>query len=176
MARHGKKYLEIKKKAPQAPVSLEEAVTFIKAHAGAKFDETIELALRLGVDTKKSDQTVRGTVSLPHGTGKTVRVIAFASGAQADAAKAAGATTINLGLFINTVIDFVIQAFVIFMMIQFIQRLKQRTLPPAPVAPTTKTCPFCCSTIATKAVRCPQCTSDLKAVIHVQREASSVEL
>ena len=93
-----------------------------------------------------------------------------------DAAKAAGATTINIGLFINTVIDFVIQAFVIFMMIQFIQRLKQRTLPPepAPVAPTTKTCPFCCSPIAIKAVRCPQCTSDLKAETHVERKASSV--
>ena len=80
-----------------------------------------------------------------------------------DMAKASGATTINFGVFINTVIDFVIQAFVIFMMIQFIQRLKQRTLPPAPVAPTTKTCPFCCSTIAIKAVRCPQCTSELKS-------------
>ena len=86
-----------------------------------------------------------------------------------DAAKAAGATTINIGLFINTVIDFVIQAFVIFMMIQFIQRLRQRTLPPAPapapVAPTTRTCPFCCSTIAIQAVRCPQCTSELKGVL-----------
>ena len=86
-----------------------------------------------------------------------------------DAAKASGATTINLGLFINTVIDFVIQAFVIFMMIQFIQRLRQRTLQavpaPTPAAPTTKTCPFCCSTIAIKAVRCPQCTSDLQGAL-----------
>ena len=82
-----------------------------------------------------------------------------------DAAKLAGATTINIGLFINTVIDFVIQAFVIFMMIQFIQRLKQRTFlevpAPMPAEPTTKTCPFCCSAIAIKAVRCPQCTSEL---------------
>jgi len=87
-----------------------------------------------------------------------------------DAAKAAGAVTINIGLFINTVIDFVIQAFAIFMMIQFIQRLKQRTLlpAPAPAEPTTKTCPLCCSTIAINAVRCPQCTSDLKAEIHVK--------
>ena len=103
MARHGKKYLEIKKKAPQAPVSLEEAVAFVKAHAGAKFDETVELALRLGVDTKKSDQTVRGTVNLPHGTGKTVRVIAFASGAQADAAKAAGADLVGFDDLIEKV-------------------------------------------------------------------------
>ena len=86
-----------------------------------------------------------------------------------DAAKAVGATTINLGLFINTVIDFVIQAFVIFMMIKLIQRLRQQTLltasAPAPAEPTTKICPFCCSTIAIKAVRCPQCTSDLKSVL-----------
>ena len=90
-----------------------------------------------------------------------------------DAAKAAGATTINFGLFINTVIDFVIQAFVIFMMIQFIQRLKQRTLPTLPAAQaaasaaelTTKTCPFCCSTIAIKAVRCSQCTSELQGAL-----------
>ena len=86
-----------------------------------------------------------------------------------DAAKAAGATTINLGLFINTVIDFVIQAFVIFMMIQFIQHLKQRTFlattASPPPEPTTKTCPFCCSTIPIKAARCPLCTSDLKSVL-----------
>jgi large conductance mechanosensitive channel len=94
-----------------------------------------------------------------------------------DTAKAAGATTINLGLFINTVIDFVIQAFAIFMMIQFIQRLKQRTLlaAPAPAEPTTKTCPFCCSTIAIKAMRCPQCTSELEAGTNVVHKASSVE-
>lgn len=83
-----------------------------------------------------------------------------------DTAKAAGAATINIGLFANTVIDFVIQAFVIFMMIQFIQRLKQRShlaAPvPAPAEPVTKTCPFCCSSIPIKAARCPQCTSDLK--------------
>jgi len=95
MAKHGKKYQEILKKAPKAPVSLEEAVAFVKAHPAAKFDETIELALRLGVDTKKSDQTVRGTVSLPHGTGKSVRVIVFAAGTQADAAKAAGADAVG---------------------------------------------------------------------------------
>lgn len=91
MAKHGKKYRDIKAKAPKAPVSLDEALAFVKEHAGAKFDETVEVAMRLGVDPKKSDQTVRGTVRLPHGTGKTVRVIVFAAGAQADAARAAGA-------------------------------------------------------------------------------------
>ncbi len=91
MAKHGKKYRSIKEKAPTVPVTLEQAVAFIKANQAAKFDETVELALRLGVDTSKSDQTVRGTVSLPNGTGKTLRVIVFAAGAQADAARAAGA-------------------------------------------------------------------------------------
>ncbi len=91
MAKHGKKYRDTLKLAPQAPVGLEEAIAFVQAHPGAKFDETVEIAMRLGVDSKKSDQTVRGTVSLPHGTGKTVRVIVFAAGAPADAARAAGA-------------------------------------------------------------------------------------
>ena len=91
MAKHGKQYRSIKEKAPTAPVTLEQAVAFIKANPAAKFDETVELALRLGVDTSKSDQTVRGTVSLPNGTGKKLRVIVFAAGAQADAARAAGA-------------------------------------------------------------------------------------
>ena len=94
-----------------------------------------------------------------------------------DAAKASGAATINIGPFINTVIDFIIQAFVIFMMIQFIQRLKQRSFlaspVPTPAEPTTKTCPFCCSTIPIKAVRCPQCTSGLTEP-EVERRASSV--
>ena len=91
MAKHGKKYRDTLKKAPKTPVSLEEAIAFVKENPGAKFDETVEIAMRLGVDPAKSDQTVRGTVSLPHGTGKTVRVIVFAAGAQADAARAAGA-------------------------------------------------------------------------------------
>ncbi|MEI7879595.1 MAG: 50S ribosomal protein L1, partial [bacterium] len=68
-----------------------EAISFLKANKIAKFDETAELAIRLGVDTKKTDQTVRGTVALPHGTGKVVRVAVFAAGAAADAARAAGA-------------------------------------------------------------------------------------
>jgi large subunit ribosomal protein L1 len=91
MATHGKRYLKIKKDVEAKLYDLAEAVRFMKAHKTAKFDETAELAIRLGVDTKKTDQTVRGTVGLPHGTGKTVRVLVFASGAAADAARAAGA-------------------------------------------------------------------------------------
>ena len=95
MAKHGKRYSDALKKAPTAPVSLDEAVAFVKANANAKFDETVEIAMRLGVDIKKSDQTVRGTVNLPHGTGKTIRVIVFAAGTHADEAKAAGADEVG---------------------------------------------------------------------------------
>lgn len=72
--------------------SVEEAVGVLKANQyRAKFDETVEVAVTLGVDTRQADQQIRGTFSLPHGTGKTVRVIAFAEGPEADAARAAGA-------------------------------------------------------------------------------------
>ena len=62
----------------------------MQANAKAKFDETVEIALNLGVDPRRGDQTVRGTVVLPHGTGKTVKVAVFAEGEDADAARAAG--------------------------------------------------------------------------------------
>ncbi len=95
MARHGKRYSDAKKKAPTGQVSLEEAVAFAKANANAKFDETVEVAMRLGVDIKKSDQTVRGTVNLPNGSGKKIRVIVFAAGSHADDARAAGADEVG---------------------------------------------------------------------------------
>jgi len=95
MAKKGKRYQDALKKAPQQAVTLEEAVAFVKANPGAKFDETVDVSLRLGVDISKSDQTVRGTLTLPHGSGKLVRVIVFAAGAQADAAKAAGAIEVG---------------------------------------------------------------------------------
>ena len=72
-----------------------EAVTLIKETGSKKFDSTIEVALKLGVDPRKADQMIRGTVSLPHGTGKTARVIVFATGAAADAAVAAGADVVG---------------------------------------------------------------------------------
>ncbi|MEG1787968.1 MAG: 50S ribosomal protein L1 [Kiritimatiellia bacterium] len=96
MAKHSKKYQDALKKAPHGAVALTEAVAFIKAHPGAKFDETVDVGLRLGVDAAKSDQAVRGVVHLPHGTGKHVRVIVFAAGDMADAAKAAGADQVGL--------------------------------------------------------------------------------
>ena len=96
MPKHGKKYRAVKAKAENRLYELEEAVTFLKANRIASFDETAELHVRLGVDPKKTDQTVRGTVSLPHGTGKKVRVAVFASGAAADAAREAGADVVGM--------------------------------------------------------------------------------
>ena len=91
MSNHGKKYRAIKEKAPTAIQELDAAVDFLKANPGAGFDETMELGMRLGIDTTKSEQTVRGTVNLPHGSGKKLRVLVFATGQAADAAKKAGA-------------------------------------------------------------------------------------
>jgi large subunit ribosomal protein L1 len=91
--KHGKRYsqaLEGRTKLSNNP-SLIEAVTFIREHAKAKFDETIEVAARLGVDPKYADQMVRGTVVLPHGTGKSIRIAVFAKGEKINEAQAAGA-------------------------------------------------------------------------------------
>jgi len=75
--------------------SLEEAVKLVKDRAKAKFDETVEIAMNLGVDPRHADQMVRGVVSLPNGSGRTVRVAVFARGAKADEAKAAGADVVG---------------------------------------------------------------------------------
>lgn len=75
--------------------AMDEALRLLKSLRLAKFDETVEVAVRLGVDPKKSDQMVRGAVSLPHGLGKSVRVIAFAEGDAAEAARAAGALEVG---------------------------------------------------------------------------------
>ncbi|QFU07619.1 50S ribosomal protein L1 [Rhodobacteraceae bacterium THAF1] len=76
-------------------LTVEEAISIIKSNATAKFDETIEIAMNLGVDPRHADQMVRGTVSLPAGTGKTVRVGVFARGAKAEEAQAAGADVVG---------------------------------------------------------------------------------
>ncbi|MBI3986812.1 MAG: 50S ribosomal protein L1 [Lentisphaerae bacterium] len=91
MAKHGKKYRKIREAIPDKVYALKEAIDLARKNATAKFDESMDIAFRLGVDFKKSEQVVRGTVSLPHGTGKKVRVLVFASGAAADAARQAGA-------------------------------------------------------------------------------------
>ena len=90
--KHGKKYREAAEKAAvRTEWSLSEALSFLKENRVAKFDETVEVAMNLGVDPKHSDQMVRGTVVLPKGTGKTVRVLAFAKGEKAMEAQEAGA-------------------------------------------------------------------------------------
>lgn len=86
-----KRIKKIKSTAPAKPQTLIEALKFIKANANAKFDETIEIAMNLGVDPKQGDQNVRGVVAMPHGTGKKLRVAVFCKSDKAEAAKAAGA-------------------------------------------------------------------------------------
>jgi large subunit ribosomal protein L1 len=83
--------------------SVSEAVALVKGAATAKFDETIEVAVNLGVDPRHADQMVRGVVSLPHGTGRTVRVAVFAKGAKADEARAAGADIVGAEDLFETV-------------------------------------------------------------------------
>jgi large subunit ribosomal protein L1 len=82
-----------------------EAAAIARQASPTKFDATVEVALRLGVDPRKADQMVRGTVSLPHGTGKTARVIVFATGEQADAARAAGAEKVGSDDLIQEIND-----------------------------------------------------------------------
>jgi len=90
--RMGKKYEEARKKVDTTrQYSLEEAIDLVKETAYARFDETVDLAISLGVDPRKSDQIVRGSVVLPHGLGKKVRVLVFAKGEKAKEAEEAGA-------------------------------------------------------------------------------------
>ena len=90
--RHGKKYLEALKKIDrQRLYTPEEAIKLLKETSFTTFDPTVEVHLRLGIDPRHADQTIRSTVSLPHGTGKTVRVLVFAQGEAAQAAREAGA-------------------------------------------------------------------------------------
>ena len=85
--------------------SLKEAVKIVKENAKAKFDETIDLAINLGVDPKHADQMIRGVCQLPHGNGKTVRVAVFAQGEKADEAKAAGADIIGAENLIDSILS-----------------------------------------------------------------------
>jgi len=91
VAKHGKGYRGAAEKLEPRPYGLKEAVEKVKEGAYAKFDETVEIAMRLGVDPKHADQMVRGTVVLPHGTGQSVRVLVFASGEKIKEAEDAGA-------------------------------------------------------------------------------------
>ena len=96
MKTHGKKYrVAAEKRNPETRYQPRQAIDIVKSTAFAKFDETVEVAVRLGVDPKHSDQAVRGTVVLPAGTGKSVRVLVIATGDKAREAEAAGADYIG---------------------------------------------------------------------------------
>ena len=84
-------------------LTVEEAIALVKANASAKFDETVEIAMNLGVDPRHADQMVRGVVSLPNGTGKTVRVAVFARGPKAEEAQAAGADIVGAEDLMETI-------------------------------------------------------------------------
>lgn len=104
MSRLSKKQRQIQERlTPGKSYSVEEAITLLGELATAKFAESIDVAINLGVDTRKSDQQVRGATTLPHGAGKTVRVAVFAQGANADAATAAGADQVGMEDLANKV-------------------------------------------------------------------------
>ncbi|MBH1988555.1 MAG: 50S ribosomal protein L1 [Myxococcaceae bacterium] len=96
MAKHGKKYRNVSKKVdPQTRYGLEQACGLVKECKTAKFDESVDIAMNLGVDPRHADQNIRGAVILPHGTGKTVRVAVFAKGSKAKEAEEAGADVVG---------------------------------------------------------------------------------
>lgn len=104
MAKHGKKYNEAAKLIDRdASYESAEAIELVKKAATAKFDESVEVAVRLGVDPRKQDQNVRGVVVLPHGTGKTQRVLVFAKGDKLKEAEAAGADYVGDTDLINKI-------------------------------------------------------------------------
>ena len=104
MSKRGKRYQKAAESLdPQAFYSLDDALLKVKAGASAKFDETVDVAINLGVNAKQSDQSVRGATVLPCGTGKTVKVAVFAEGADAEAAQAAGADIVGLDDLAETI-------------------------------------------------------------------------
>jgi large subunit ribosomal protein L1 len=93
--KRSKRYNALLKSVPEEPVALAKAVEVLKGFDGTKFDQTVEIHMNLGIDPKQADQLVRGSIVLPHGIGKTQRVIVFAKGAAADTAKEAGADEVG---------------------------------------------------------------------------------
>lgn len=103
---NGKRYREIANLIDRSQLySLEEGVDLLKRTSKAKFDETVDLAARLGVDPRHADQNIRGTVALPHGTGKQVRVVAFAQGDKAREAEEAGADAVGTDDLVDKIVD-----------------------------------------------------------------------
>lgn len=102
--KHSRRFTALKSKVDRLKeYEVEEALRLVKENATAKTDETVEIAVNLGVDPRKADQMIRGTVSLPHGTGKTARVLVLAKGPKQDEAKAAGADYVGLEDYVDKI-------------------------------------------------------------------------
>ena len=106
MAKKGKRYRGIKEQVDRLQLyTVDEAISLLKKTGEAKFDETVELASRLGVDARIAEQNIRGTVALPHGTGKSVRVVVFAQGDKAREAEEAGADFVGSDNLVDKIVD-----------------------------------------------------------------------
>ncbi len=106
MAKRGKRYKEIKEQVDREQLyTVDEAVSLVKKTSRAKFDETVDLASRLGVDAQHAEQNIRGTVALPHGTGKSARVVVFAEGDAARQAEEAGADFVGTDEIVDKIVD-----------------------------------------------------------------------
>ncbi|RKU16277.1 50S ribosomal protein L1 [Candidatus Poribacteria bacterium] len=106
MAKRGKRYTESREHVDRLQLyTVDEAVSLVKKTSGAKFDETVDLASRLGVNAQHADQNIRGTVTLPHGTGKSVRVVVFAEGDPARQAEEAGADFVGTDDLVDKIVD-----------------------------------------------------------------------
>jgi large subunit ribosomal protein L1 len=95
LAQHSKRYRALREKAPVDPMPLADAIKKLKSFGNTKFNQTVEVSTNLGIDPRQSDQNVRGSVALPHGIGKSVRVAVFAQGDNAEKATAAGADIVG---------------------------------------------------------------------------------
>ena len=106
MAKKGKRYTEIREHVDRLQLyTVDEAVSLVKKTSGAKFDETVDLASRLGINAQHAEQNIRGTVTLPHGTGKSVRVVVFAEGDPARQAEEAGADFVGTDDLVDKIVD-----------------------------------------------------------------------
>ena len=106
MAKKGKRYSAIKEQVDRLHLyTVDEAVSLVKKTSGAKFDETVDLASRLGVNAQHADQNIRGIVTLPHGTGKSARVVVFAEGDAARQAEEAGADFVGTDDLVDKIVD-----------------------------------------------------------------------
>src|SRR3989304_10199218 len=95
MAKQSKRYRKLGEKRAEDPMPIAEAFNVLKGYAGTKFDQSVEIAIRLGLDEAQADQIVRGSIVLPHGIGKQQRVVVFAKGQKADEAREAGADEVG---------------------------------------------------------------------------------